>query len=79
MTAVAKTPLSMSDIDSQATFELPARQMLALVTIVITNLLNNLSVDVKVQNNNVAVQVCAVISTLTANIGTSLTCVIGQR
>ena len=50
----------------------------ALVTVVITNLLNNLSVDIDVKNNNVAVQVCAVIEALNSPIGTSLTCNIGQ-
>jgi hypothetical protein len=50
----------------------------ALVTIVITNLLNNLSVDVDVKNNNVAVQVCAVVQALNSPIGTSLTCDIQQ-
>jgi hypothetical protein len=50
----------------------------ALVTIVITNLLNNLSVDVDVRNNNVAVQVCAVVEALNSQIGTSLTCDIQQ-
>lgn len=50
----------------------------ALVTIVITNLLNNLSVDVDVKNNNIAVQVCAVIQALNANVGTDLTCDIQQ-
>jgi hypothetical protein len=38
----------------------------ALVTVVITNLLNNLSVSIPVQNNNVAVQVCAIVSDVNA-------------
>jgi len=50
----------------------------ALVTIVITNLLNNLSIDVNVKNNNIAVQVCAVINALNVPIGTSLTCELDQ-
>ncbi len=52
----------------------------ALVTIVITNLLNGLSVDVDVKNNNIAVQVCAVINALNAGagIGTNLTCALDQ-
>ena len=50
----------------------------AVVTIVITNLLNNLSVDVDVQNNKVAVQICAVINALGTSIGAELTCDVQQ-
>jgi hypothetical protein len=49
-----------------------------LVTIVITNLLNNLSVDVDVRNNKIAAQVCAVVQVLNESIGTSLTCEVQQ-
>ncbi len=38
--------------------ELPDREMM-LVTVVITNLLNNNTVDIDVRNINVAVQICA--------------------
>jgi hypothetical protein len=72
-----KRALSLEEIEGQTALELPDREMM-LVTIVITNLLNNLSVDVDVRNNNVAVQVCAVINALNQNIGTSLTCDIQQ-
>ena len=53
----------------------------ALLKVVITNVLNNLSVDVNVQNNNVAVQVCAVVQALNTILlqGDSLTCTIQQR
>ena len=52
----------------------------ALITVVITNVLNNLSVDVDVQNNNVAVQVCAAVELLnTTLVGRNrLTCEIQQ-
>ena len=59
-----KMQLSSAYIDSQVAFELPERETLALVTVVITNLLNNNSVDIKVSNNNVAVQVCAAVSAI---------------
>ena len=72
-----KRTLSFEEIEGQSALELPDREML-LVTIVITNLLNNLSVDVDVRNNNVALQVCAVINALNAGIGTQLTCFIEQ-
>jgi len=71
-----KKRLSFDEIDAQTALELPQRRMLALVNVLITNLLNNLSVNVTVRNNNVAVQVCAIIDVLNANIGTSLTCTI---
>lgn len=58
-----KRALTVSDLDAEAGFVLPPRETM-LVTVVITNLLNNLSIDVDVRNNNVAVQVCAVVSLL---------------
>jgi hypothetical protein len=73
-----KRVLTPDVLAAQGAFELPDRQMLALVTVVITNLLNNLSVDVDIRNNNVALQVCAVVAALNSEIGTQLTCVIGQ-
>jgi hypothetical protein len=73
-----KRRLTMEDLEAQTALELPERDMMALVTIIITNLLNNLSVDVDVRNNNVAVQVCAVVSLLNDAIGTSLTCTVQQ-
>jgi hypothetical protein len=73
-----KTPLTLEAIDSQAGFELPARETM-LVTIVITNVLNNLHIDIPIKNNNVAVQVCAVVDLLNTILApTSLTCDIQQ-
>jgi hypothetical protein len=75
-----KKLLTVADIDAQAAFELPARETLALVNVFITNVLNNLSISIPVQNNNVAVQVCAVVQALnTILVGESLTCTIQQR
>ena len=51
---VEKQPLSLADIEAQTALELPEREMLALVTVVITNVLNHLSVTIDVKNNNVA-------------------------
>jgi hypothetical protein len=71
-----KLALSLEEIESQAAFELPARETM-LVTVVITNVLNNLSVDVDVKNNMVAVQGCAVVDLLNTILApTSLTCTI---
>ena len=52
----------------------------ALITVVITNVLNNLEVNIPVQNNNVAVQVCAAVDLLTAQglVDEDLTCTIEQ-
>jgi hypothetical protein len=75
-----KKALTADYLDTQAVMELPNRDML-LVTVVITNLLNNLSVDVDVRNINVAVQVCAAVEALTTSVLTvdSLTCDIQAR
>jgi hypothetical protein len=73
-----KTPLTLETIDSQAGFELPARETM-LVTIVITNVLNHLTVDIPIKNNNVAVQVCAAVGLLNTILApASLTCDIQQ-
>jgi len=74
-----KKKMSLADIEAQSAFELPDREMM-LVTVVITNLLNNLSIDVDVVNNKVAVQICAVVQALNTILapGEVLTCDIQQ-
>jgi SLT domain-containing protein len=74
-----KKQLTASTIDTQTALALPKREMLGLVTVVITNLLNNLSVDVSVQNNQVAVQVCAAVNAINTIISETLTCAIRQK
>jgi hypothetical protein len=73
-----KKRLTLDELDAQTALELPEREMMALVTVVITNLLNNLSIDVDVKNNNVAVQVCAVVTALSSLVSTPLSCEIAQ-
>jgi len=75
-----KEELTLDDLEAQYALELPDREMLGLITVVITNVLNNLSVDVTVKNNKVAVQVCAVVDLLNTILtnGDQLTCTIGQ-
>jgi hypothetical protein len=73
-----KKRLTLDELDAQTALELPEREMMALVTVVITNLLNNLSIDVDVKNNNVAVQVCAVVTALSSLVATPLSCEIAQ-
>ena len=53
-----KRALTLDEIDAQAALELPPRDLM-LVTIVITNVLNNLTVDIDVRNVNIAAQICA--------------------
>ena len=73
-----KMPVSMEQLNAQAALELPDREML-LVTVIINNVLNNLSIDVDVRNVNVAVQVCAVVNLLNTILdGDRLTCTIEQ-
>ena len=55
-----KKLLDIETIEAQSAFELPDRVM-PLVTVVITNVLNDLTVEVDVSNNRVAVQVCAAV------------------
>jgi hypothetical protein len=74
-----KTPISLEELEAQAALELPNRDMM-LVTVIINNVLNNLSVDVDVRNVNVAVQVCAVVNAINTIIApdAALTCTISQ-
>jgi hypothetical protein len=77
-----KRTLSAEELDSQAAFELPDRDMMALINIIVFDVidggvLNNLSIEVK--NNNVAVQVCAVVNALSAVPSVDVLCTVGQR
>ena len=73
-----KQLLTAEDLERQFTLELPEREMLGLITVVITNLLNNNTVNVTVQNNRVAVQVCAAVSAVSSLVSTPLSCSISQ-
>ena len=73
-----KKALSLEEIEAQAALDLPDREMM-WVTVIINNVLNNLSIDVDVRNVNVAVQVCAVVNALNTILdGDRLTCTIQQ-
>ena len=63
-----KKALSLEDIEAQTALELPDREMMQIV-VVINNVLNNTSIDIDVKNNNVAVQVCAIVDVLNLIIG----------
>lgn len=73
-----KRPVTSEELEAQAALELPNRDMM-LVTVIINNVLNNLSIDVDVRNVNVAVQVCAIVNLLNTILdGDRLTCTISQ-
>ncbi len=55
-----KKQLSSVDIESQMAIELPDRELM-LVTVVITNLLNNNTVTIDVRNIDIAAQICAAV------------------
>ena len=81
MVTADKKTLTLADIDAQTAFELPSRETLQLVQVIITNpsILNNNTVTVNVNNNHVAVQVCAVVQAINTIIApTTLTCTIAQ-
>ena len=61
---VEKKSLTAEAMQSQTALQLPPRQMLALVNVVIRNVANNLTIRIPVQNNRVGVQVCAIVSAL---------------
>jgi hypothetical protein len=76
-----KRALTIEELDRQAGFELPDRDMMALLNIIVFDVidggvLNNLNIEVK--NNNVAVQVCAVVNALASLPSVELACTVGQ-
>ena len=72
---------SAADIEAQSAFELPDREMMALVTIIVTNVLTDISIPIEVKNNNIAVQVCAVVEVINVELLTvdALVCEIQQK
>jgi len=74
-----KKRLSFTDIEAQAALELPDREMM-LVTVVIANAFNDF-IEVNVKNNNIAVQVCAIVELINVELLTAdvLTCEIEQN
>ena len=61
---LVKTKLTSHAMAAQVANVLPARQLLTLVKI--TNVLNNNHINVTVANNQVALQVCAVVQAINA-------------
>ena len=76
-----KRALSPNELDREGGFELPNRDMMALINVIIFDLidggvLNNLTIEVK--NNNVAAQVCAVVNLLSATAPIEASCTVMQ-
>jgi hypothetical protein len=74
MQVLEKRTVSFDELDRMAAVELPDREMLGLITVVITNVLNHLTVRIPVKNNHIAVQICAVVNALNNHLHTHLTC-----
>ena len=77
-----KSPITAEELERQVALELPERDMMALINIIVFDVidggvLNNLSIEVK--NNNVAVQVCAVVTALSAVPSIDLSCTVTQK
>ncbi len=68
-----KQALTTEELEAQFAQELPQRDTM-LVTVVLTNVLNNLTIDIDVRNVNVAAQICAAVLTTQTNV----TCEIRQ-
>jgi hypothetical protein len=76
-----KRALSPAELDRQAAFELPDRDMMALINVIIFDVidggvLNNLTIEVK--NNNVAAQICAVVNLLSSTAPIEASCTVMQ-
>ena len=63
-----KKALSLEEIEAQTALELPNREMMQIV-VVINNVLNNTEIEIDVRNNNIAIQVCAIVNVLNLIVG----------
>jgi hypothetical protein len=76
-----KRAISLAELEKQTAFELPTRDMMALINVIVFDVidggvLNNLNIEVK--NNNVAAQVCAVVNLLSSTSALELECTVLQ-
>ena len=77
-----KRTIGVAELENQGAFELPTRDMMALINVIVFDLidggvLNNLTIEVK--NNNVAAQICAVVNLLSSTAPLELSCTVMQR
>lgn len=70
--------LSIDELEDQTVAELQDRETLALVVIRNVSILNNNRLRIHVRNNDVAVQVCALVNAIDALTANVLTCTIRQ-
>ncbi len=73
-----KMTLTTMDLDAEAGFVLPPRETM-LVTVVVNNVLNNLNIEIDVKNNQVAIQICALVQALATLITGTTTCTITKN
>ena len=63
-----KKALSLEDIEAQTALELPDREMMQIV-VVIGDVLSDNEIRIDVRNNNIAVQVCAIVDVINLIVG----------
>jgi hypothetical protein len=63
-----KKALSLEDIEAQTALELPDREMMQIV-VIIGDVLSDNTIRIPVKNNNIAVQVCALIDVINLIVG----------
>ncbi len=78
-----KKALSLEDIEAQTALELPDREMMQIV-VIIGDVLSDNTIRIPVKNNNIAVQVCAIVNVLNLIVGPNtpnqpLDCVIERQ
>jgi len=59
-----KRTLDLEQLEAQTALELPDREVLALINVVIFDVLNNNTITVDVHNIHVAASICAVVDLL---------------
>jgi hypothetical protein len=74
-----KQMLSMEDIESQAALELPERENPVTVIVGCLVCIGNVTVRLRVEDVNVAAQICAAVDVITVNGGDAFTCTIRQQ
>jgi hypothetical protein len=73
---MSDTVMTVEELQGEAALELPKREMLSLI--VVKNVLNGTRLKINVNNNDVALQVCAQVNVINALIGNVLVCKIKQ-
>jgi hypothetical protein len=69
-----KRALDLDQLEAQTALELPDREVLALVNVVIFDVLNNNTITLTVQNIHIAATICALVNVIVLLSGTPLTC-----